>query len=78
MAKTVNGVSTILVAARAICRVVGIFGTVPFALATNNVPEFAAAVQALVVACRQFDGLDDYAGQIDSTNPAGPEDVIPV
>jgi hypothetical protein len=78
MARTVNGVSTILTASRAICRVVGIFGTSAFALATNNVPEFAAAVTALVVACRQFDGLDDYAGQIDTSGPAGPEDPPPV
>lgn len=76
MGRTVNGVSTILFASRVICKMVGRFGTA--ALASSTTPEFAAAVVALNIACRAFDALDDYPGEIDRTPPFVGGDVEPV
>lgn len=76
MARRVTGVSSILVGARLICRMVGRYGTARLATATT--PELAAAVTTLVVACQAFDALDDYPGQIDQSGPVRPgEDSSP-
>lgn len=75
MAKTRTGASTILRSSRTICRMVGLYGTAGIAAATN--PSFAAAVNALVVACQAFEALDNYPGQIDQVAPQGPEDETP-
>lgn len=72
MARTVNGVSTILYASRIICRMVGRFGVAALAAATT--PEMATAVTGLRDACMAFDALDNYPGQIDKVAPDGPED----
>lgn len=74
MARSVNGVSTILYGVRLICRMVGRFGTA--ALSNQTTPQLAAAVGALVVACQVYEALDDYPGQIDQSGPVYPgEDV---
>lgn len=65
MARSVNGVSTILRMSHIICRMVGRFGTA--ALATQTTPELTAAVLVLVSACQAFEALDDYPGQVDHT-----------
>jgi len=72
MGRTVNGVSSILVGARLICRMVGRFGTA--ALETATTPELAAAVIALVAACQAFEALDDFPGERDRTEGELPED----
>lgn len=49
-------------------------------LAARTTPEFAAAVDALFVACRAFEGLDDFPGQIDATGPlfsGDPDESVP-
>lgn len=73
MGRTVDGVSSILTAARTICRMTGRFGIAQIGPRTS--PEFQAAVAALVTACMAFDALDDYPGQVDATLPFGVEDV---
>ena len=73
MARTVNGVSTILKASRLICRIVSRFGTA--GLGVETTPAFVAAVTALVSACHAFEALDDYPGEIDHTPPYGYGDV---
>ena len=73
MARTVNGVSTILKASRIICRMVGRFGTA--GMAQQTTPAFAAAVTALASACMAFEALDDYPGEIDRTPPYGHGDI---
>lgn len=75
MPREVNGVQTILKAARLICRMVGRFGT--GALGPWTTPEFVAAVEALNVACLALEALDDYPGKIDRTT-GGFRDGIPV
>jgi hypothetical protein len=75
MARTVNGVSTILAGARLICRMVGRFGVGPLEAAFGS--ELADAVTALVVACEALRAADDQVGQIDQTVPLGPEDTTP-
>lgn len=72
MARTVTGVSSILVGTRLICRMVGRFGTAALAEATT--PELAVAVGALVVACHAFEALDNYPGEMENVAPDGPED----
>jgi hypothetical protein len=72
MGRTVNGVSSILVGTRLICRMVGRFGTA--ALETATTPELAAAVIVLVGACQAFEALDDYPGERDRTEGELPED----
>lgn len=72
-----TGSSTIIKLARHICRIVAIQGA--FDLSSRATPEFAAAVNALVVACRAFEALDDYPGEIDRTAPIrSGEDVVPL
>ena len=76
MAKIKTGTSTIIQATRVICRMVALRGASD--LATRTTPAFAAAVQALVVACMAFEALDDRPGQIDFTAPIRPgEDQTP-
>lgn len=77
MARVIDGTSSYLKYARSICRIYGRFGV--SALDTNVSPEFAAAVQALVIACQAFEAIDDYPGEIDQSGPIRPgEDVPPV
>lgn len=72
MARTVNGVSSLIQATRWICRIVGRFGV--HAMSTATTPEFAAALTALVAACHAWEALDpDYPGQIDHSG-GGSED----
>ena len=73
MARTVDGVSTILRAARRICRMVGLFGV--GGLSSRTTPAFTAAVTALVAACHALELLDDEPTVIDVTPPLGDEDV---
>lgn len=73
MARTIDGTSSILRAARTICRMTGRFGTAQ--LGTRVSPEFRDAVGLLVTACMAFDALDDFPGEIDATLPFGVEDV---
>lgn len=68
MART--GTSTIISAARTICRMVAIYGANDLAVKTT--PEMAAAVSALVVACTAFEALDDQPGEIDNVAPLRP------
>lgn len=65
MARNVNGVSSILSAARLICRMVSRFGTATLSAKTS--PEFAAAVAALALACQALELVDDYVATIDRT-----------
>lgn len=76
MAKTRNGGSTIIMASRLICRMVGVYGTAGL-LAKTGDPGFVAAVNALVVACHAWMALDDYPGEIDQTLPTGHGDLPP-
>lgn len=73
MGRTVDGVSTIYVAAKVICRMVKRFGT--SALAVRVSEEFAVAVVALVAACDVFDASDDQPLKVDRLTPFGHEDV---
>lgn len=73
MARRIDGTSTILNAARTICRMEGRFGLSRFGARTN--PTFQAAVAALVIACKLFEAADNYAGEIDEIAPDGPEDL---
>lgn len=63
-----TGVPSIITAARTICRLVDRFGT--GTLAGSTTPEFAAAVIALVAACKAFEALDPTPGEIDPVDPA--------
>ncbi len=65
MARNVNGVSTILGAARLICKMVKRFGTAPLAERTSV--EFAGAVAALALACTALEAMDDFVNVIDRT-----------
>lgn len=69
---TRTGTSTIIKAARLICRMIGQYGA--YDLQASTSPGFKLAVDALVVACHAFEAADDYPGEIDTTLPAGPED----
>ena len=69
-----NGGSSILDLSRRICRMYGQYGIGGFLDLTGD-SDFAAAVQALVLACNAFEALDDYPGQIDRTAPIGHGDV---
>lgn len=73
MAGSRTGVPTIYKLARGICRMVAVYGAAD--LAARTTAEFAAAVAALVAACRAFEALDDHPLQIDRTAPFGPEDA---
>lgn len=75
MARTVDGVSTVLRGARLICRMVGRFGTA--GLAARTTPAYTAAVIAFVTACQVFEALDDEPGEIDNNAPYGTEDFMP-
>jgi hypothetical protein len=68
-----TGTSTIIDAARLICRMVGQYGA--WDLEASTSPAFRLAVDALVVACNAFEAADDYPGEIDTTTPSGPEDL---
>ena len=71
-----TGASTIIKAAKIICRMIGLFGTRGLQEATNS--SFVAAALALVAACQAFEAADDHPFAIDTTAPFGPEDVPPV
>ena len=73
MAGSRTGTPTIYRLARGICRMVAIYGAAD--LSARTTPEFAAAVTALVGACRAFEALDNYPMQIDRVAPDGPEDT---
>lgn len=75
MAREVIGVASILKGARLICRIVGRFGVARLAEKTS--PEFAAAVNALVLACQVLETIDDQPYTVDRHAPFGDEDVIP-
>lgn len=75
MAATRTGTATIYHLARKICKMVAIYGAVD--LADRTSADFAAAVQALVLACRAFEALDNAPFQTDRIPPAGPEDALP-
>lgn len=68
-----DGSSSILTGARLVCRMVQRFGTTGFQARYEDAT-FTAAVAALAAACMAFDALDDYPGQVDYTDPQGPED----
>lgn len=74
MART--GSSTIISAARTICKMVGVYGAGD--LATRTTPAFKLAVDALVAACLAFEALDDHPGEVDATEPFTAEDVPPM
>jgi hypothetical protein len=74
MAGSKTGSPTVIALARHICRIKSRFGLSD--LATKATPEFAAAVDALTIACAVFDALDDYPGQIDSSAPIRPGEDI--
>jgi hypothetical protein len=63
MARNVDGVTSILKAARVICRMVDRFGVVVLAARTS--PEFAAAATALAAACKALEALDNVVDLID-------------
>jgi len=73
MGRTVNGTSSILKAARIICRMVGLYGT--GGLSGSTTPAFAAAVNVFVAACQVLEALDDQPYVVDLDAPYGPEDV---
>ena len=75
MAKTKTGTPSIIKLSRKICRLKGTYGAANRAAATS--PEFAAAITALIIACTAFEAADDFPGEIDSSAPAGPEDLLP-
>ena len=75
MAGSRTGTPTIIKLARKICRLKSVWGASN--LAANTTPEFAAAVEALQVACVAFEALDNFPAQIDMVAPAGPEDLLP-
>lgn len=62
-----DGSSSIIGLARKICKLKAVWGAA--SLATKTTPEFAAAVDVLVVACNAFEALDDFPGEIDNTAP---------
>lgn len=67
MAASRTGTPTIIKLARRICKLKVLYGGVD--LASKTTPEFAAAVNALQLACAAFEALDDYPAQIDNTGP---------
>lgn len=60
-----DGTFSFLESARTICKLRGKFGTA--VLATKVSPAFAAAVDALALACAAFEALDDHPGETDDT-----------
>lgn len=75
MAGSKTGTSTIYYLARKICKMVSVYGASD--LATRTSSDFAAAVAALVLACRAFEALDNFPFQIDRVEPDGVEDPGP-
>lgn len=73
MGRTVDGVSSILDAARVICRNYSRFGAA--GLITRTTPEFAVAVGAFVLACEALMLVDDQPAVIDREEPLGDEDI---
>lgn len=59
------GLSTILRAAKQICRTANRLNSVPILTALN--PTFATAVAAVVAACEALRALDNFPGEIDSS-----------
>ena len=75
MAASRTGTSSIIHYSRRICKVAAVYGA--YDLAARTSPEFQAAVNALMAACRAFEALDDKPAEIDNTAPYGPEDLTP-
>lgn len=73
MARTRTGTSTVIQAARVICRMQR-YGLYDLEAATS--PAFKAAVVALQLACTAWEALDDYPGEIDATVPIAGEDIV--
>ena len=73
MPRNVDGTSSILKAARVICRMVGLFGVAR--LGANTSPAFAAAVSTFVLACQALEALDDQPYVRDRTAPFAAEDT---
>jgi hypothetical protein len=72
MAGSRTGTPSIIKLSRKICKLKANFGASNLEDATT--PEFAAAVDALAIACAAFEALDNFPAQIDRVAPAGPED----
>lgn len=75
MAGTRTGTSTVYYLAKKICKMVNLYGASDLSARTSS--DFAAAVDALVLACRAFEALDNYPFQVDRVSPAGVEDSLP-
>jgi hypothetical protein len=71
MAGSRTGTSTIIKLAERICKMVAVFGAAD--LAARTTPEFAAAVAALVLACRAFNALLPLHGELAGPLPAHPD-----
>lgn len=59
------GLSTILKAARQICRTASRLNSIPVITSLN--PSFGAAVATVVAACEALRALDNFPGEIDSS-----------
>ncbi len=73
MARTVDGYSSCLRAARTISRVTGKYGTARMAARSST--QFAAACLALVAALQALGEADDIVGEVDRRSPLGPGDL---
>lgn len=69
-----NGSSTIIKMARIICRMVGLYGLA--GITRRTTPQFALAVEALNIACRAWEALDDQPGETDGTVRAGVSEAV--
>lgn len=68
-----TGTSSIIKFVRKICKMKNIYGAVDLQARTSA--EYAAAVDALILACAAFEALDDFPAEIDATTPYGVEDL---
>lgn len=64
-APTRTGLSTILRAAKQICRTASRLNSIPVITSLN--PAFGAAVETIVTACEALRALDNFPGEIDSS-----------
>ena len=68
-----NGGSSLLKASRELMRLYGKYGSAPLVARTAR-PDLATILASFKVEWDAFIGADDYPGEIDLGEPAGPED----
>jgi hypothetical protein len=73
MAGKRDGVPTIIHMAREIAKLVNTYGAAT--LESKTSPQFKLAIEALIVAVRLFESLDDHPAEVDNTLPLGVEDL---